>query len=153
MNSFKKFSVDFGRFLIYSNRKVYIFAVVINIGGNMNGDPNKKILEEQFMEFIKPAGELPPLVDLNDVGKEAVIRGIGFAETKFGRRLRVVVEFKDGTSKSVLLSKTFARALHKAFEGRGFPSIKDWIGLRVKIEKVATQVKGRLIEKAMITPM
>ena len=108
--------------------------------------------EKDFLEFIKPAiKNFPKLLDLEDVGRQAVIKEVGFAETKYGRKLRILLDV-EGEEKSLLLGKSLARSLYRSFENRGIPTIKDWIGKRVKVERVVIQSRNGIIEKPVITP-
>ena len=101
------------------------------------------LTEQDLQEWLKTA-DLPPFVELSDVGKTGAIVETGWVDTKYGRKLRIVIDL-NGEKKTVMLSKLVA----KSFRDRMGIPVDQWIGKKVK---VIEYVSPRGTPKAGITP-
>jgi len=108
----------------------------------------------EFEAWIKTQGNMHPSVDFADVGKVAQIVDTQFVDTKYGRRLRVDLQFDDGEKKVIFLSKSKARTLLDYFRQRDPALTKPelWVGKKVRIERVNVMVGGQMKETLIILP-
>ena len=112
---------------------------------------NENLLRE-FEEYIKPPELTGGFLEVSDNGKDAEIVKVGFANTKYGRKFRLVLKFNDGAEKSAILSKTTARSFAEEMKKLGYTDLSDWIGKKVKIIVVRMQIRGKFIDKPIPVP-
>jgi hypothetical protein len=110
-------------------------------------------IEREFEEYTKPPELTGGFLEVSDKGRVAEIVKVGFANTKYGRKFRLVLRFEDGVEKSAILSKTTARTFKEKMDKLGHMTLKDWIGKKVKIEVVTLIVRGKYIDKPVPVPI
>ena len=113
-----------------------------------------KQTEKEFIEYTKPPEYVSEgFVTEEDKGKTGEISYVGFANTKYGRKFRLVIKFEDGTEKSVIMSKTLARNFGEEMKRQGKVSFPSWIGTKVKIDTFVLLVRGKQVLKAVPVPI
>jgi len=100
---------------------------------------------EELKEWLETT-TLPPLVTLEDVGKTATIKDVSWVDTKYGRKLKILLDV-DGEEKGLLLSKAFSKNL---ILQTGTYELEKWIGRKVTIIQVMTTIRGEVKERPMI---
>ena len=111
----------------------------------MSEDKTQTDQYKEIIEWVSSEGH--PLIDINDVGRKGVIVELRVVKTKYGNKVRALIDFKEEI-KACFLNKSIIRDWFKKLGIENEDDVKKkLLGKEVEIIKIYVQTRDGMKEK------